>query len=57
MPLHVMKVNISSQARLGGPRASRTKINPGEKDKFSLALGAMGINAGCGKGEKCVIGI
>jgi hypothetical protein len=52
-----MKVNISSQVRLGGPRANRTKINPGEKDKFCTALGAMDINAGCGKDEKCVIGI
>ncbi len=55
MPLHVMKVNISSQVRLGGPRANRTKMNPGEKEKFCSALGAIRINAGCSKDEKCVV--
>jgi len=39
--------------QLGGPRASRTKINPGEKEVFCSALGATSINAGYNEGEKC----
>ena len=41
-----MEVNIFSHYGFGGPRASRTKINPGEKDIFCSAPGAMDINGG-----------
>ena len=41
------------QVWLGGPRASRTKINPGEKEVFCSALGATNINAKYNEGEKC----
>ena len=41
------------QVWLGGPRASRTKINPGEKEVVCSALGATNINAGYNEGEKC----